>query len=117
MKYLTTLPLMILCFSVQASDFKKTNGILSLYQSENHTHFGINSSYGTTSGVCEIGGELTPIDARKGQRNRWIYSDQSSMCVVLISELENGAMQVISKDCDQHCGVTSIGSIDGTYNK
>ena len=69
------------------------------------------------SEVCEIGGELTLIDARKGQRNRWVYSDQSSMCVVLISELDNGAMQVISKDCDKHCSVTSIGSINGTYNK
>lgn len=75
MKLLTTLPLMILCFSAKASDFKKINGILSFYQSENHTHFGINSSHGTASGVCEIGGELTLIDARKGQRNRWIYSD------------------------------------------
>ena len=117
MKLLTALPLMILCFSTKASDFKKINGTLSLYQSKNHTTFSINSSLGTTSGVCEIGGELTLIDARKGQRNRWVYSDQSSMCVVLISELDNGAMQVISKDCDKHCSVTSIGSINGTYNK
>lgn len=70
MKFLTTLTLMILCFSTEASDFKKTNGILSLYQSKNHTTFSINFSLGTTSGVCEIGGELTLIDARKGQRNR-----------------------------------------------
>ncbi|EOD9008972.1 acyl-CoA dehydrogenase [Enterobacter hormaechei] len=117
MKLLTVLTLMILCFSAKASDFKKINGILSLYQSENHTTFSISSSLGTTLGVCEIGGELTLIDARKGQRNRWVYSDQASMCVVLISELDNGAMQVISKDCDQHCGVTSIGSINGIYNK
>ncbi|UDV65143.1 acyl-CoA dehydrogenase [Enterobacter hormaechei] len=117
MKLLTALPLMILCFSTKASDFKKTNGTLSLYQSKNHTAFSINSSLGTTSGVCEIGGELTLIDARKGQRNRWVYSEQSSMCVVLISELDNGAMQVISKDCDKYCGITSIGSINGTYNK
>ncbi|MBY5176744.1 acyl-CoA dehydrogenase [Enterobacter hormaechei] len=117
MKLLTALPLMIFCFSTKASDFKKINGTLSLYQSKNHTAFSINSSLGTTLGVCEIGGELTLIDARKGQRNRWVYSDQSSMCVVLISELDNGAMQVISKDCDNHCSVTSLGSINGTYNK
>lgn len=117
MKLLTVLPLMILCFSAKASDFRKTNGTLSFYQSKNHTTFNINSSLCTTSGVCEVGGELTLIDARKGQRNRWVYSDQSSMCVVLISELNNGAMQVISKDCNKYCGVTSIGSINGTYNK
>lgn len=114
---MTVLPLMILCFSAKASDFTKINGILSLYQSKNHTAFSINSSLGTTSEVCEIGGELTLIDARKGQRNRWVYSDQLSMCVVLISELDNGAMQVISKDCEKYCGVTSIGSINGTYSK
>lgn len=117
MKLLTALPLMIVCFSTKASDFKKINGTLSLYQSKNHTTFSINSSLGTTSGVCEIRGELTLINARKEQRNRWVYSDQASMCVVLISELDNGAMQVISKDCDQRCGVTSIGSINGIYNK
>ena len=117
MKILTALPLMIFCFSTKAREFKKINGTLSLYQSKNHTAFSINSSLGTSLGVCEIGGELTLIDARKGQLNRWVYSDQSSMCVVLISELDNGAMQVISKDCDNHCSVTSIGSINGTYNK
>jgi len=117
MKFLTTMTFMILCFSVKASDFIKTNGILSVYQKENHILFSINSSLGTTSGVCEIRGELTLINALKEQRNRWVYSDQASMCVVLISELDNGAMQVISKDCDQRCGVTSIGSINGIYNK
>lgn len=77
----------------------------------------LSSAVGTASGVCKMGGELTLIDARKGQRNRWVYSDQSSMCVVLISELDNGAMQIISQDCDKHCDVASIGSINGTYNK
>lgn len=51
MKLLTALPLMIFCFSTKASDFKKINGTLSLYQSKNHTAFSINSSLGTTLGV------------------------------------------------------------------
>ncbi|WP_035345525.1 MULTISPECIES: hypothetical protein [Dickeya] len=106
-----------LSVSAYASDYKKRNGVLSLTPEGGYARFNINASYDATSGVCELDGKAMPSVAQQGQRNRWVYNDQSSMCIAVISELRSGAMQVITKDCDSYCGVSAIGAMDGKYKK
>lgn len=116
MRLLISILMMSICISAHAGDYKKRNGALSIFSEGNHQTFNLNSSHGDSSGVCEISGEITPVAAKKGQRSRWIYSDQSSMCVAVITELGNGSMQVTTKDCDTYCGISEAGSMDGRYN-
>lgn len=105
---LTFLPL------VHAGEYVKRNGILSLTPAVKIAKFNINASHGDTS-VCEIQGEAIAITPTKEQQNRWIYSDQSSMCVAVIGQLKDGSIQVMTRDCDTFCGVSALGAMDGKY--
>ena len=99
-----------------AGEYVKRNGILSLSPRGEIAEFNINDSHGDTS-ICEVYGEAISIGAEKGLRNQWVYSDKESMCTVVISEKQNGTMQVITDKCDNYCGVSAIGAMDGKYKK
>ena len=62
-----------------------------------------------------IGGMAESVRAGEGQRNRWIYSDSSSACVAVISELKDGTVNVMTRSCENYCGVSAVGSLDGKY--
>nr|WP_288216056.1 acyl-CoA dehydrogenase [uncultured Citrobacter sp.] len=99
-----------------AGEYVKRNGILSLSPRGEIAEFNINASHGDTS-ICEVYGEAISIGAEKGLRNQWVYSDKESMCAVVISEQQNGTIQVITDKCDNYCGVSAIGAMDGKYKK
>ncbi|EEV6029610.1 acyl-CoA dehydrogenase [Escherichia coli] len=93
--------------------FTKNNNVLSLSPGVDFAEFSINGSHSNTSSLCNIGGMAESVRAGEGQRNRWIYSDSSSACVAVISEMKDGAVNIMTRSCEQYCGVS--GSIDGTY--
>ncbi|QMI03390.1 acyl-CoA dehydrogenase [Citrobacter sp. RHB25-C09] len=113
-KIIITLCLMASLPWAHAGEYIKRNGILSLSPAVEVAKFNINASHGDTS-ICEIQGEAISIAPTKNQQRRWIYSDQSSMCVAVISQLKNGSMQVMTRDCDTFCGVSALGAMDGEY--
>ncbi|MBG6246232.1 acyl-CoA dehydrogenase [Candidatus Symbiopectobacterium sp. 'North America'] len=99
-----------------AGEYVKRNGVLSLSPRGAVAEFNINASHGDTS-ICEIYGEAISIGAEKGLHNQWVYSDKESTYAVVISEHKNGTIQVITDKCDNYCGVSAIGVIDGKYKK
>lgn len=117
MKKLIIVSLLTIGTAVHAGDYKKRNGILSIFPESDLAKFSINASHGDGYGVCEVEGKAILIGAEKGLRNQWVYNDQSSTCAVVISEQKNGTMKVITDKCENYCGVTAIGSFDGDYRK
>ena len=95
--------------------FTKNNNVLSLSPGVEIAEFSINGSHSNTSSLCSIGGMAESARAGEGQRNRWIYSDSSSACVAVISELKDGTVNVMTRSCENHCGVSAVGSLDGKY--
>jgi len=95
----------------------KRNGALSLSTENDTAEFNINASHGNTSGVCNMEGIAERVGAGTGQRNRWVYSDSSSACVAVISELKDGSVNVMTRSCDNYCGVSAVGAMDGKYKK
>ncbi|CDG23298.1 conserved protein of unknown function [Xenorhabdus poinarii G6] len=39
----------------------------------------------------------------------------SSVCVAVISELNDGSVNVMTCSCENYCGVSAVGSMDGEY--
>lgn len=107
----TSLPL------AHAGEYVKNNGSLSLSLGNGTAEFNINASLGSASGVCNIEGVAESVSAGTGQRTRWVYSDSSSACVVVISELRDGSVNVMTRSCENYCGVSAAGSMDGKYRK
>lgn len=95
--------------------FTKNNNVLSLSPGVEIAEFSINGSHSNTSSLCSIGGMAESVRAGEGQRNRWIYSDSSSACVAMISELKDGTVNVMTRSCENDCGVSAVGSLDGKY--
>ncbi|EHD6800321.1 acyl-CoA dehydrogenase [Salmonella enterica] len=102
---------------VHANEYIKLNGTLSLSPSNGSVNFNINTSHGSASGVCNMDGTARAVSAAEGQRNRWVYSDLSSACVAVISELNDGSVNVMTRSCENYCGVSAVGSMDGKYRK
>ncbi|EAM5405517.1 acyl-CoA dehydrogenase [Salmonella enterica] len=100
-----------------AGEYIKRNGALSLSQGSGAVEFNINASHGNASGVCNMEGIAESVGAGAGQRNRWVYSDSSSACVAVISELKDGSVNVMTRSCENYCGVSAVGSMDGKYKK
>ncbi|MKE52873.1 acyl-CoA dehydrogenase [Salmonella enterica] len=98
-----------------ADEYIKSNGALSLSTGNGTAEFNINASHGNASGVCNMEGTAHSVGAGTGQRNRWVYSDSSSACVVVISELKDGSVNVMTRSCDNYCGISAVGSMDGQY--
>lgn len=100
-----------------ADEYVKRNGALSLFLNNGIAEFNINASHGKASGVCNIDGTARAVSTAEGQRNRWVYSDSSSACVAVISELNDGSVNVMTRSCENYCGVSAVGSMDGKYKK
>lgn len=100
-----------------AGEYVKRNGDLSLSPGNSAAEFNINASHGNASGVCNMEGVAESIGAGAGQKNRWVYSDSSSACVAVISELKDGTVNVMTRSCENYCGVSAVGSMDGKYKK
>lgn len=100
-----------------AGEYVKQNGYLSLSTENGTAEFNINASHGNASGVCNMEGVAERVGAGAGQRNRWVYSDSSSACVAVISELKDGSVNVMTRSCENYCGISAIGSMDGKYRK
>ena len=98
-----------------AAEYVKRNGALSLSTGSDTAEFNINASHGNASGVCNMEGIAERVGAGAGQRNRWVYSDSLSACVAVISELKDGSVNIITRSCENYCGVSDIGSMDGKY--
>ncbi|HGY6083452.1 TPA: acyl-CoA dehydrogenase, partial [Escherichia coli] len=100
-----------------AGEYVKRNGALSLLTGNGTAEFSINASHGNASGVCNMEGIAESVGAGTGQRNRWAFSDSSSACVAVISELKDGSVNVMTRSCENYCGVSAAGSMDGRYKK
>ncbi|RPH20926.1 acyl-CoA dehydrogenase [Buttiauxella warmboldiae] len=100
-----------------AAEYVKQNGALSLSTGSGTAEFNINASHGNASGVCNMEGIAESVGAGAGQRNRWVYSDSSSACVAVISELKDGSVYVMTRNCENYCGVSAVGSMDGNYRE
>ena len=100
-----------------ASEYIKNNGALSLSSDNGSAAFSINTSYDSSSGSCNMEGVAKLVGAGVGQKNRWVYSDSSSACVAVISELKDGSVNVVTRSCESYCGVSTASSMDGKYKK
>ncbi|EKN3395246.1 acyl-CoA dehydrogenase [Yersinia enterocolitica] len=108
----------VLTFSISfahADEYVKNNGTLSLSAKNGSADFSINASRGDASSVCNMEGVAESVGAGTEQRNRWVYSDSSSACVAVISELKDSSVKVMTRSCENFCGVSTVGSMDGTY--
>lgn len=98
-----------------ANEYIKNNGVLSLSSDNGSAKFSINASHGSSSGVCNMEGVAESVGSGAGQRNRWVYTDSSNACLAVISELKDGSVNVVTRSCENYCGVSAIGSMDGKY--
>ena len=116
MKTITIALLMLLSGSVLADDYVKPNGGLTFNQGEYEAEFSINASLGDDA-VCNLEGIALAVDPNQTQRSRWVFKDASSQCKAVISEHNDGSVKVSTKDCEEYCGISAVGAMDGKYFK
>ncbi|HDS4873812.1 acyl-CoA dehydrogenase [Citrobacter koseri] len=102
-------------FSTYADEYIKRNGALILSHGNGFVEFSINVSRSNASVFCNVKGVAISIDASARQRNRWVYSDSLSACVIVISELNDDFVNVASRNCENYCSISSVDSINGKY--
>lgn len=100
-----------------AADYVKPNGTLTLAAGGNEVEFSINAATKDASGICNMEGSAQSISAGENQKHRWVYNDNSSQCVAVISEQNSGKVKVMTKGCEGYCGMTAVGAMDGIYGK
>lgn len=98
-----------------AAEYVKKNGYLEIKSHKDFAEFSINSSTSDGSGVCNIEGNASAISASTGQKKRWLWNDSLSQCVAVISELSTGGATVMTKGCEDYCGSSATGTMDGVY--
>ena len=79
---------------VAAAQYVKPGAVLTLHPGQNNAEFNINASTGDGSGVCNMEGTAQQIAAGESQKRRWVWNDNASECVAVISELTNGKATV-----------------------
>ncbi|EAA2771243.1 acyl-CoA dehydrogenase [Salmonella enterica subsp. diarizonae] len=102
---------------VAAAQYVKPGAVLTLNPGQNNAEFNINASTGDGSGVCNMEGTAQQIAAGESQKHRWIWNDNASQCVAIISELNNGKTSVMTRGCEGYCGALATGTMDGLFNK
>ena len=100
-----------------ATEYVKPDGSLSLVSDGSGIEFSINAATKDATGICNMDGSAQSIGIGENQKHRWVYNDNSSQFVAAISEQNNGRVTVITKGCEGYCGMTSVGAIDGIYQK
>ena len=116
-KKLLVLLMVTIALPAAATQYVKPGAVLTLHPGENNAEFNINSSMGDGSGVCNMDGTAQQIAAGESQKHRWIWNDNTSQCVAVISELNNGKASVMTRGCEAYCGASPTGTIDGLFNK
>ncbi|HEA0261622.1 TPA: acyl-CoA dehydrogenase [Salmonella enterica] len=106
----TTLP-------AAATQYVKPGAALNLNSRQDNAEFNINASTGNGSGVCNMEGTAQQIAAGESQKRRWVWNDNTSQCVAVISELKNGKASIMTRGCEGYCGVSATGAMDGLFNK
>ncbi|WP_436933322.1 acyl-CoA dehydrogenase [Escherichia coli] len=100
-----------------AAQYVKPGAILTLNPGEGKAEFSINASTGDGSGICNMDGKAQQIAAGERQKRRWVWNDNTSQCVAVISELKNGKASVMTRACEGYCGASAEGAMDGLFNK
>ncbi|EAM2920087.1 acyl-CoA dehydrogenase [Salmonella enterica] len=100
-----------------ATQYVKPGAVLTLHPGQNNAEFNINASTGDGSGVCNMEGTAQQIAAGESQKRRWVWNDNTSQCVAVISELNNGKTNVMTRGCEGYCGASAAGAMDGLFNK
>ncbi|MGM7881132.1 hypothetical protein [Pantoea ananatis] len=98
-----------------AAEYVKHNGYLEIKNHKESAEFSINSSTPDGSGVCNVEGTASAISASTGQKKRWLWNDSLNQCVAVISELLAGGATVMTKGCEDYCGSSAAGTMDGIY--
>lgn len=116
-KKLMALLMIAVTLPAAATQYVKPGAVLTLNPGQNNAEFHINASTGDGSGVCNIEGTAQQIAARESQKSRWVWNDNTSQCVAVISELKNGKASVMTRACEGYCGASATGAMDGLFNK
>ncbi len=102
---------------VAAAQYVKPGAVLTLNPGKGNAEFSINASTGDGSGVCNMEGTAQQIAAGESQKRRWLWNDNASQCVAIISELNNGKTSVMTHGCEGYCGTSATDAMDGLFNK
>ena len=102
---------------VAAAQYVKPGAVLTLHPGQNNAEFNINASTGDGSGVCNMEGTAQQIAAGESQKRRWVWNDNASECVAVISEPTNGKASIMTRGCEGYCGASAAGAMDGLFNK
>lgn len=102
---------------VAAAQYVKPGAVLTLNPEKGNAEFNINASTGDGSGVCNIEGTAQQIAAGESQKRRWLWNDKTSQCVAVISEMNNGKTNFMTRGCEGYCGASAAGTMDGLFNK
>ncbi|WP_213796275.1 acyl-CoA dehydrogenase [Klebsiella aerogenes] len=102
---------------VAAAQYVKPGAVLTLNPGKDNAEFNINASTRDASGVCNMEGTAQQIAAGESQKRRWVWNDNTSQCVAVISELNSGKASVMTRGCEAYCGASPTGTIDGLFNK
>ncbi|HGY7818098.1 TPA: acyl-CoA dehydrogenase, partial [Escherichia coli] len=97
---------------VAAAQYVKPGAVLTLHPGQNNAEFNINASTGDGSGVCNMEGTAQQIAAGESQKRRWVWNDNASECVAVISELTNGKASIMTRGCEGYCGASAAGAMD-----
>ncbi|EBT3890036.1 acyl-CoA dehydrogenase [Salmonella enterica] len=102
---------------VAAAQYVKPGAVLTLNPGKDNAEFNINASTGNSLGVCNMEGIALQIAAGESQKRRWVWNDNTSQCIAVISELNNGKASVMTRGCEGYCGASAAGVMDGLFNK
>ena len=72
---------------------------------------------GELFGRMQYRGYTQQIAAGESQKRRWVWNDNASECVAVISELTNGKASIMTRGCEGYCGASAAGAMDGLFNK
>lgn len=101
---------------VAAAQYVKPGAVLTLNPGKGNAEFYINASTGDGSGVFNMDGTAKQIAAGESQKRRWVWNDNASQCVAIISELNNGKTSVMTRGCEGYCGDSAAGAMDGLFS-
>ncbi|EOC1609225.1 acyl-CoA dehydrogenase [Cronobacter turicensis] len=100
-----------------ATQYAKPGAVLTLKPVNGNAQFSINASAKEGSGTCNMEGTAQQIAAGENQKRRWVWNDNSSQCVAVFSEMNNGKASVMTRGCEGYCGTSASGLMDGQYKK
>jgi len=116
-RIVTALVLTAFALPAIAAQYAKPGAVLTLKPGNGNAKFNINASTGDGSGVCNMEGTANQIAAGESQKRRWFWNDNTSQCVAVISELNNGKASVMTRGCEGYCGAPATSAMDGLFNK